>query len=188
MTQTEALRSIYKTEGRDGLVRWVAAQRAQMWMQNANHEVIKRHIGLFNRGEWPKELDPPDWRDHQTFEALRSWLSERLLMAEAADLSPELQHLAGKILSGALVAPRKPKKATASTPENISVALGCIIALEGIGIPAHVSKQWRTKGTQTGCEIVAEGLGLRSGEESVIKWWKAYRRAHQAAKRGGQVK
>ena len=181
MTQADALRIIYEAEGREGLVRWVAAQRDQVWMEDARHDVIKRHIELFNRGEWREELDPLDWRDHQTFEALRSWLAERLLMVEAADLSPELQQLAGQILTGKLTPRRKSKSPKASTPENIRVAVDCIIALESIGISPHVSKQRRIGHDNTGCAIVAEGLGLPYGEQSVINWWNAHNRARKAA-------
>lgn len=181
MTQTDALRSIYKAEGRGGLVRWVAAQRAQMWMEDARHAVIKRHIDLVNCGEWPETLDPLDWQDPQTFEALRSYLSDKMLIGEASALSPELQHLAGRMLSGELAPRRKSKPPTVSTPENIRVAVDCIIALESIGISPHVSKERRPGHDNTGCAIVAEGLGLPYGEESVINWWNAHNRNRKAA-------
>lgn len=179
--ETDVLRIIYKAEGRDGLVRWVAAQRDQVWMEDARHAVIKRHIDLVNCGEWPEALDPLDWQDPLTFEALRSYLSDKMLIGEASALSPELQYLAGQILSGALVPRRKSKSPTVSTPENIRVAVDCIIALESIGISPHVSKQRRIGHDNTGCAIVAEGLGLPYGEESVISWWNAHNKARKAA-------
>ncbi|QIG53799.1 hypothetical protein G6N82_06185 [Altererythrobacter sp. BO-6] len=178
--EIEGLRSIYEAKGRKGLVEWVAERRKQLWMVDATPDVLKRHIDLVNRGGWPKELDPLDWRDPQTFEALRSYLSDKLLMVEASDLSPELQRLAGELLAGNLKPRKKAKGSKVSTLENIQVALDCIIALESIGITAHVSKQRRIGHDNTGCAIVAEGLGLPYGEESVINWWKAHRKAEKA--------
>lgn len=176
--QREALQSIYEAKGREGLVEWVAEQRKQLWMVDCTPDVIKRHIDLVNRGEWPEELDPLDWRDPQTLEALRSYLSDRLLMLEGSELSPELQHLAGQLLTGTLKPRRKRKSSPQSTAENIRVALDCIIALRKIGIAAQVSKDWRVDSDLTGCAIVAEGLHV--SEPTVENWWKAHRKAEKA--------
>jgi hypothetical protein len=179
MSQADALRSIYETEGRDGLVAWVAEQRANIWMEDARHDVIKRHIDLVNSGAWPKTLDPLDWQDPLTFEALRFYLSDKMLAGVASTLSSELQHLAGRMLSGGLVPRRKAKEATASTPENIRVAVDCITALKEIGINAYDSGDAYKQ--ITGCAIVADALGERVRPHIVRRWWQAYQDYQKAA-------
>lgn len=172
------LASIYEAEGRSGLVAWVKTQRESLWMVNATQAIRKRHIDLVNRGRWPEELDPLDWKDPITFEALKEYLAETTHSIEADRLSPELQRLAGDILAGKLVPRKRAKTSTASTTENLTIAYDCIKALGEIGIAAHVSKDWRVEGDLTGCSIVAEGLGV--SEPIVEKWWKAYRKWEKA--------
>lgn len=172
------LASIYEAEGRSGLVAWVKTQRESLWMVNASQAVRKRHIDLVNRGIWPEELDPLDWEDPMTFEALKEYLAEAMHSIEAGRLSPELQRLAGNILGGKLVPRKRAKTPTASTPENLTIAYDCINALGRLGIAPHVSKDWRIEGDLTGCSIVAEALGV--SEPIVEKWWKAYRNWERA--------
>lgn len=175
MTQ---LRDIYDAEGRSGLVAWVKAQRESLWMVDGNRDTRKRHIDLVNRGEWPEELEPLDWKDPTNFDALKEYLAEAMHSIEADRLSPELQRLAGDILAGNLTRRKKPKTSTKSTAENIVVAYDCLKAMKEIGIAPHVSKDRRLESGLTGCSIVSEGLGV--SEATVEKWWKAHRSQEKA--------
>ena len=153
---------------RSDLVDW--ARNQTVMMDEPNYPVLARHAVLWAEGNYP--CGEPDWTEPNTHEAVRRYLIENLSAAEADVIPPKLQFLAARMLAGDLKpVKRKGRRKKASKTSNIITAIRVITVLqEEAGIPPHLSEDWRGDGP-TGCEIVAEAIGVSVSQ--VRRWWDA---------------
>lgn len=166
------LESWYAEENIQELQEWVRCCRDGMILEDATENHILRLLDFLQLGVWKPKDAWLDFKDPTTFRITSDFINRTLSRAEIKD--PELIKLIHDFSEGR-IKPRKsgrPKKA--STAINTTIAYRCLSLMQSAGIPPYVSEGWEPPALGTGCQIVAQALGV--SERSVTNWWQSFRK------------